>query len=101
MACGLIPTSWFLWRFRPAWPIRRPSLIINGLVLVAWLTYVRSATIVITRGGAPAYRGVFDAVISLAFGALVDGLLILMLVTFLRYRSKWHAERGNDGKEMP
>jgi hypothetical protein len=91
---GLVPTSWFLWRFRPAWPIRSPSLIVNGLVAVAWLMYLRSALVMATHGGVPAYDSWVDTALSLGLGGLVDILLGLLLVTFLRYRRQWHEERS-------
>ncbi len=93
IAAGLIPTSWFLWRFRPAWPIRTPSLIINGLVGVAWLTYIRSVFVIVAQGGEPTYRGTLDAVFSLGIGALVDAVLILLLIAFLKYRKRWQMEQ--------
>ncbi|MEU8274900.1 hypothetical protein ACFYOK_29350 [Microbispora bryophytorum] len=85
---GLVPTTWFLVRFRPAWPIRRPSLIVNGLVGVIWLVYLRSALLLATNGWTPKYIGVVDTVIMVVLGAAADGLLILLLDTFLDYRKE-------------
>ncbi|MGI5162603.1 hypothetical protein [Microbispora sp. CA-102843] len=90
LAGGLIPTSWFLVRFRPAWPIRRPSLIVNGLVSVIWLVYLRSALLLATNGWTPKYTGTVDTVIIVGLGAAADWLLILLLATFLDYRKDRH-----------
>ncbi|MEU8279805.1 hypothetical protein ACFYOK_04600 [Microbispora bryophytorum] len=88
IAGGLIPTSWFLVRFRPAWPLRRPSLIVNGLVGVIWLVYLRSALLLATNGGTPKYTSPIDMGISVVLGVAADGLLILLLSEFLRYRKQ-------------
>lgn len=96
---GLVPTTWFLLRFRPKWPIRSPSLIINGVVLAVWITYLRSALVVAVSGWVPSFRSGASTAISLILGALVDGLVILMLVTFLRYRRQWQNERTNGQEE--
>lgn len=98
VAAGIVPTTWFLVRFRPRWPIRRPSLIINGLVGVLWLGYLRSALVVAASGWSPKFQGVAGTAISLTLGAGIDVLLILMLVTFLRYRRQWQNERSEDGE---
>ena len=96
---GLIPTTVFLWRFRPRWPIRQPSLIINGFALLAWLSYLRSVLVVASRGWVPEFPDVVSTSISLGVGALADGLLILLLISFLRYRKRWQAERNENGRE--
>lgn len=99
---GLIPTSWFLWRFRPAWPIRRPSLVINGLVFVAWLGYVRSlVTVIVAAGWVPTFKGVGDAVVRLGLGGIIDTVLIMLLIAFLKYRQEWlhQLDRTNGGEQ--
>ncbi|MEV8638079.1 hypothetical protein AB0395_41150 [Streptosporangium sp. NPDC051023] len=92
---GLIPSTWFLMRFRPQWPIRRPSLIVNGLVLVAWLAYVKAVIVVLLRGGTPTFVAAPDTIASLFLAAVGDTLLALMLATFLKYRRDWQ-ERLNE-----
>lgn len=97
---GLIPTSWFLLRFRPRWPIRSPSLIINGVVLAAWIGYVRSAWTVAASGWVPTFRaGVIGTTVNLGLGAVVDGIVILMLIKFLEYRKQWESERSGETGE--
>lgn len=97
---GLIPASLFLIKFRPAWPIRQPSLIVNGVVFVAWLAYAKSIVVVALQGGVRDFRGVPDMVASLALTALGDVLLALMLAAFLRYRRDWH-QNGEPKEESP
>jgi hypothetical protein len=94
VAGGLIPTSWFLYRFRPAWPIREPSLIVNGMVFLAWINYLRPALVVAASGGVPRFPSAAGAVISIVIGAAADYLLIRLLVAFLRYRKQWQARQG-------
>ncbi|MEU8196327.1 hypothetical protein AB0C10_21325 [Microbispora amethystogenes] len=94
LAGGLVPTTWFLIRFRPAWPIRRPSLIVNGLVGVIWLIYLRSALLLALGGGRPRYTGPVDTAIVIVLGLAADLLLVLMLATFLDYRRERH-DGGN------
>lgn len=90
---GLVPATLFLVRFHPRWPLRRPSLIVSGLVLVVWLMYVRSAAAVAAGGWVPRYRDGLGLVIELAVIGVADWLLILMLSTFLRYRRQWRKQR--------
>lgn len=98
---GLIPATLFLIRFRPAWPIRQPSLIVNGIVGVAWLAYARSVVVVALQGGVRSFRGVPDLVASLALTAVGDVLLVLMLAAFLKYRRKWHDQLKDPQEEDP
>ncbi|MEV7804977.1 hypothetical protein AB0O28_18710 [Microbispora sp. NPDC088329] len=93
LAGGLVPTTWFLVRFRPAWPIRRPSLIVNGLVGVIWLAYLRSALLLATNGWTPKYTGAINTVIMVVLGVAADWLLILLLATFLDYRKERRERR--------
>lgn len=96
MAGGLIPTTWFLVRFRPRWPLRSPSLVVNGLVLIAWIFYMRSAAVIVANGGTPTFRGPADIAIRLGSMVLVDPLLIGLLALFLKYRRRWLDNRPTD-----
>lgn len=96
---GLIPATAFLIKFRPAWPIRQPSLIVNGVVFVAWLAYARSCVVVGLQGGMRDFHGPPDLVASLALTVLGDVLLIMLLAAFMRYRRDWHDQRDTTEEE--
>ncbi|MFD9949810.1 hypothetical protein ACFWYW_55925 [Nonomuraea sp. NPDC059023] len=86
---GIVPMSWFLIKFRPAWPIRSPAYLISGLVLAIWIAYVRVAAVLAIRGWVPRMDGIADAAASILPLILVDAMVIALLVKFSRFKAAY------------
>lgn len=92
LAGGLVPMTWFLLRFRPAWPIQSPAYLISGLVLALWIAYGRIAAVLAVRGGVPRVDGVLDAALSIGPLFMIDAIVVGLLVAFRRFRAAWLQE---------
>lgn len=93
LLAGLMPSAWFLIRFRPAQWREAPAVIMRGLVAVAFLAYLRPVVSLILAGGTPVFRGGdFQVVWAYALLIATDGLLLYLLRVFLRYRRAYTEE---------
>lgn len=99
LVAGLIPMTMFLSAFRPSWPIKSPAYLISGLVLAIWIGYVRIGAVLAIRGWVPRMDGWADTIASIGPLIVIDGVVIGLLVAFLRYRTAWRTAMDGFSKE--
>ncbi len=92
-AAGVVPATWFLIAFRPKRPFRPLSLVFLAFIGIAWMSYVKSISTILLRGGWPVFDSTADLVIRVGFTVAGDALLVAVLVLLLRYRRAWLEEQ--------
>jgi hypothetical protein len=95
---GFVPAVAFISQHRPKQWRRVAAWDASGLVMVAAVLYLRSIILVITRWPGSGPTGVADAVFALGSLALIDGLLILRLIS---YRTFVQQYQQRDSQENP
>jgi hypothetical protein len=97
LAGGLIPSAAFLITHRPTRPWRTQAVVVNALVLIPFLLYLRAVIALALNHGIPRQHGLVDSGISILMGSVIDWLFIYMWVRFRQYRAAWSAEeRGQE-----
>lgn len=82
---GLLASGTFLTIHRPSNWFRTRAFNATGWVIIIFCLYLRSAIIVLVTGTTPTYRTFWEITFSLVFGTAIDILLIVRVVSFLRY----------------
>jgi len=85
-AAGLVFAVAFLARYLPRRWYSAASLNGAGWIIIVVITFARALALMLLRGGPQPTRGPLDALISLGSLAAVDLLLLVRLVSYLRYR---------------
>lgn len=101
LVAGMVPMTWFIAQFRPAWPIKSPAYLISGLVSACWLGYVRIGAVLAIRGWVPRMDSWVDATASIVPLLVIDAMVIALLVSFLRYRTAWRTAMDSFTKGDP
>ena len=85
-SAGLVFAVAFLARYLPRRWYSAASLNGAGWILIVVITFARALALLALRGGPQPARGWLDTVISLGSLAAVDVLVLLRLVSYLRWR---------------
>lgn len=84
---GLGLSGAFLLLHRPRHWARVEAINSAGWVVLVAILYARSIALLVIRGGPAPYRGAADTAVSLGVGFLVDVLLVLRLVSWMRFKN--------------
>jgi len=89
---GFVPAVAFISQHRPKQWRRMAAWDASGLVVIAAVLYLRSIVLVITRWPGSGPSGVADAVFALGSLVLIDGLLILRLISFRSFVQQYQQQ---------